>query len=318
MAERVNKFEILAATTKRTINERYSTKVDDQIDIDLIIPFKNHPYKVIDDEEMEDLVESIKEYGVITPIIARKVEDKIEIISGHRRVHAAKKIGLKKIPVYLKDINDDEAVILLVDSNKQREKVLPSERAWSLRMKVEALKHQGKKICTETTSEQIVPKLSKDDSGTTSEQIVPKLNTSELIGAENNISHMQVKRYIRLTYLIPDLLDMVDNNKLGFCVAVDISYLAEEHQSWVLEWIRNNHTVSPEQISLLRQQAKEDITYNDFIKILNSSKPVKKEPTKVTFTQKKLDKYFPSDMSVKQREDIIIELLERWKSEFTL
>ena len=251
-----------------------------EVDIRLIHSFKNHPFKVIDDEKMEELVESIRRNGVLSPVILRPAEkNTYEMISGHRRMHAAKLAGLSSIPAFIRDMTDDEAVLAMVDSNIQREELLPSEKAFAYKMKMEAMRRQGKR--NDLTSGQNGPKL-----------------TAELIGEETGDSVRQVKRYIRLTELIPDLLDMVDRKRLNFTIAVDISYIDKQTQQWLYEYIRENGFIKPSQISALRKYIDQEntaMTQQLMISILNSVIPIKAPAKKVTFTEQKLLKYFPAD-----------------------
>jgi len=269
-----------------------------EVDIRLIHSFKNHPFKVIDDEKMEELVESIRRNGVLSPVILRPAEkNTYEMISGHRRMHAAKLAGLSSIPAFIRDMTDDEAVLAMVDSNIQREELLPSEKAFAYKMKMEAMRRQGKR--NDLTSGQNGPKL-----------------TAELIGEETGDSVRQVKRYIRLTELIPDLLDMVDRKRLNFTIAVDISYIDKQTQQWLYEYIRENGFIKPSQISALRKYIDQEntaMTQQLMISILNSVIPIKAPAKKVTFTEQKLLKYFPADYSSKEMEQVIIALLEGWK-----
>ena len=191
-----------------------------EVDIRLIHSFKNHPFKVIDDEKMEELVESIRRNGVLSPVILRPAEkNTYEMISGHRRMHAAQLAGLSSIPAFVRDMTDDESTIYMVDSNIQREELLPSEKAFAYKMKMDAIRRQGAR--QDLTSRQIVEKLSSDE-----------------VGEKNGISGRQVQRFIRLTELIPDLLDMVDRKRLNFTIAVDISYIDKQIQQWLYEYIR--------------------------------------------------------------------------------
>ena len=266
-----------------------------EIELGRIHSFPNHPFKVLDDEKMETLVDSIRENGVLNPVIVRPDNTgNYEMISGHRRLHAAEIAGLKKIPAIVKEMTDDEAIIKMVDANIQREEILPSERAWSLKMKMDALSRQGKR--TDLTSGQNVPKL-----------------TSEILGEEIGMSGRQVKRFVRLTELISELLELVDNKKLGFVMAVDISYFDKTIQQWIYEYIKENGFLKPAQITLLKESTGiSNATQYDVISILNRAVAKKKVSANVSLSEKKLDKYFPPHYSSKQREDIIIKLLEQW------
>ena len=266
-----------------------------EIEIGRIHSFPNHPFKVLDDDKMETLVDSIRENGILNPVIVRPDQTgNYEMISGHRRLHAAGIVGLKKIPAIVKEMTDDEATIVMVDANVQREEILPSERAWSLKMKMDALSRQGKR--TDLTSGHDVPKL-----------------TVDVLGEETGISGRQVKRYIRLTELIPELLELIDSKKLQFVLGVDISYFDEQVQKWVYEYIKDNGFLKPAQVAALKEQPNlANTTQYNVISILNSALPQKAPSTKVSFSEKKLDKYFPPHYSAKQREEVIIQLLEQW------
>ena len=266
-----------------------------EIEIGRIHSFPNHPFKVLDDDKMETLVDSIRENGILNPVLVRPDQTgNYEMISGHRRLHAAGIVGLKKIPAIVKEMTDDEATIVMVDANVQREEILPSERAWSLKMKMDALSRQGKR--TDLTSGHDVPKL-----------------TVDVLGEETGISGRQVKRYIRLTELIPELLELIDSKKLQFVLGVDISYFDEQVQKWVYEYIKDNGFLKPAQVAALKEQPNlANTTQYNVISILNSALPQKAPSAKVSFSEKKLDKYFPPHYSAKQREEVIIQLLEQW------
>ena len=269
-----------------------------EIEIGRIHSFPNHPFKVLDDDKMESLVDSIRENGILNPVIVRPEQTgDYEMISGHRRLHAAGIVGLVKIPAIVKEMSDDEAIIKMVDANIQREEILPSERAWSLKMKMDAVKRQGQRS-----------DLTSDHNG-------PKLAAVE-VGESAGISSTQVKRYIRLTELIPELLDMVDQKKVQFTLAVDISYFDKQIQQWVYEYIKDNGFLKPVQIAALREQPNlANTTQYHVISILNGALPQKISSAKVSLSEKKLDKYFPPHYSAKQREDVIIQLLEQWSKE---
>ena len=247
-----------------------------EIELGRIHAFPNHPFKVLDDDKMETLVDSIRENGILNPVIVRPDQTgNYEMISGHRRLHAAGIVGLKKISAIVKEMSDDEAIIKMVDANIQREEILPSERAWSLKMKMDAIKRQGKR------------------SDLTSDQNGPKLSAVE-VGESAGISSTQVKRYIRLTELIPEILDLVDQKKVQFTLAVDISYFDEQVQKWIYEYIKDNGFLKPVQIAVLKEQANLSNTsqYN-VISILNGAPPQKSSSAKVSLSEKKLDRYFP-------------------------
>ena len=269
-----------------------------EIGIDRIRSFKDHPFKVRDDDKMADLVESIKANGVLTPVVVRGNDgDGYEMISGHRRLHASKLAGLKKIPAFVRELSDDEATIVMVDSNIQREELLPSEKAFALKMKMDAMKRQGER--TDLTSRQNVGK-----------------STSKMIGEKFDMSSRQVERYIRLTELIPELLDLVDKKRLQFTCAVDISYFDKAIQKWLNEYIRENVVIKPIQIAALRERAeKENIDQEKMSLILHNALPGKSPAKKVVMNEKKLRKYFPDEYTSGQMERVIEALLEQWSRE---
>ena len=269
-----------------------------EIEIGRIHAFPNHPFKVLDDEKMDTLVDSIRENGILNPVIVRPDQSgNYEMISGHRRLHAAKIVGLKKVPAIVKEMSDDEAIIKMVDANIQREEILPSERAFSFKMKMEAMSRQGQR--NDLTSGQNVPKL-----------------TSDVIGEENGMSGRQVKRYIRLTELIPELLECTDNKKIGLVMAVDLSYLDEQVQKWVYEYFKENGFLKPVQVEALKNYSNlSNVTQFSVISIMNDALQKKSKESKLSFSAKKLDKYFPPQYSTKERENIIIQLLEQWSAD---
>ena len=273
-----------------------------EIEISRIHAFKDHPFKVLDDEKMADLVESVKTYGVLTPVLLRSDgENGYEMISGHRRMHAAVIAGLSTIPAIVRELSDDDAVIAMVDANIQREELLPSEKAFAYRMKLDAMKHQGYR--TDITSGQ---------NGQKSKGVVSRDILAEQVGE----STRNVQRYIRLTELIPELLDMVDVKKLNFTIAVDISYIDKEMQKWIYEYIRDTGFIKPKQITALRKQLEEGPVNQGFmISIFNSCIAVKAPERKVVLSGKKLTKYFPEDYSETDMEKVIEALLEQWKRE---
>jgi len=271
----------------------------EEIKLEDIHSFKNHPFKVVDDDKMADLVSSITVNGILTPVLLRPDgRGKYETISGHRRIHAASMAGLKVVPAVVKEMDDDAAVIAMVDSNVQREEILPSERAWSLKMKMDAMKHQGERT-----------DLSSDHNG-------PRLASAE-IGEEVGLSSTQVKRYVRLTELIPELLDLVDKKVIGLVMGVDISFFDKELQGWLYNYYREVGFLRPNQIAALKDSgAVENMTEYIMKQTLNAALPqADNKSRKVTLSEKKLDKYFPSHYSAKQREMVIIGLLENWKKE---
>ena len=270
-----------------------------EIEISRIHSFKDHPFKVLDDGKMQDLVDSVKENGVLTPVLIRPTaNDQYEMISGHRRMHAAAIAGLTTIPAIIRELSDDEAVIAMVDANIQREELLPSEKAFAFKMKLNAMKRQAGR-----------PTKNASQNGTNK-------RSDELLASEVGIIRNQIQRYIRLTELIPELLELVDKKKLQFTVAVDISYLDREIQKWIYEYIRDNGFIKPGQISALRKHLEtETISQNFMISIFNNCIAPKTQNRKVTISEKKLTKYFPLEYSEEQMERIIVSLLEKWKTE---
>ena len=274
-----------------------STEGTVDLDVMTIYPFENHPFRVVDDEKMDELVESIKESGVLTPVLVRPDDEgNYEMISGHRRLHAAKRAGLRKIPAIIKEMTNDDATIAMVNANMQREEVLPSEKAFAFRMKMDAMKHKGCR--TDLT-------LSH---GAT------KLNTGEDIGDSAGISRSQVHRYIRLTYLLPKLLEMVDDGRLSFVIAGEISYFNKTYQQWIWEYIHENGMIKQEQLMDLRAYRDDDsLTQEQMIDILIQKRATPQIKKKVTFNERKLNKYFPAYYSQSEIERIMISLLEEWK-----
>lgn len=271
------------------------------IEIYKISSFKGHPFKVVDDDKMLELVESIKANGVLSPVLLRPCgNDLYEMVSGHRRLHAAKLAGLNAIPSIIREMTDDEATIAMVDANIQREELLPSEKAWAYKMKLEAMKHQGDR--TDITSGQIGQKLT----GAVSRDIL-----AEQVGE----SSKQVQRYVRLTELVPELLDLVDAKRLNFTVAVDVSYIDKEIQGWLNEYIHDNGPVKANQIAALREAiATGPMTQMKMIMILNDTQPGKKPSGKFTIPDKKLREYFPKEYSTDEMRSVIFALLDQWKN----
>ena len=268
-----------------------------QIPIDALHPFTNHPFKVLDDEAMTRTVESIAQYGVLAPLIARPRPDGdgYEIISGHRRQYAAKLAGLDTLPVIVRNMDDNAAVLLMVDSNLQREHILPSERAFAYKMKLEALKNQGTR------------------SDLTSSQIGTKLRADEKVAQDSGESRNQIQRFIRLTNLIPELLDMVDEKKISFNPAVELSYLDESQQRNFLEAMDGTQNApSVSQAQQLKKMAQcGEFTYEKAFDILGQEK--KSEQDTVTIKNDILRKYFPRSYTPRQMEEKIIQLLDAWQ-----
>lgn len=266
------------------------------ISISELVPFKDHPFKVVDDEAMLRTTESIAQYGVLTPLIARPLEaGGYEITSGHRRAHAAELAGLTEVPVLVRQMDDDAATVLMVDSNLQRENILPSERAYAYKMKLEAMKHQGKR------------------SDLTSGQLGPKLRSDEQLAQEAGESRKQVQRYIRLTNLIPELLEMVDQKQISFNPAVELSYLAPEEQEIFMQAMDEvQASPSLSQAQRLKKLAQEgDFTMDAAREIMNEVK--KGDLERVTFRNEQLRKYFPRSYTTQQMQDTIIKLLDQWQ-----
>ena len=277
--------------TKKT-SPAYRASKEETIPINKLHPFSNHPFHIRHDLEFSELVDSISESGIITPIIVRpKVSVGYEVISGHRRWEACKELGIESIPARVEYIDDDEATILMVNSNIQREHVLPSEKAFAYKMRMEALKHQGR-----TTLAQVGPKFS-----------------SEKIAAETGDSRNQVKRYIRLTYLIPSILQMVDDGRIAFNPAVEISYMTEEHQTWLKEEMDMcDATPSLVQSRTLKDMSRNGtLTENYLHTLLTEEKPNQRQ--KFFLNQSDVQQYFPSNYTPQQMQNVIISLLRNWE-----
>ena len=272
-----------------------------EIEVDKIRPFKDHPFKVIDDEKMHELVESIMLNGILSPVIVRKIEnDEYEMISGHRRLFAVKQIGLDKIPAIIKRYSDDDAILAMVDSNLQREEILPSEKAFAYRMRYDAMKRSVGRP----------KKYSQVGSISQTDEVLAKM-----IGESRN----QLHRYLRLTEVIPDILDLVDKKIVALITAVEISYLPEKVQKWLFEYMKENGACKAYQIYALRDYLKENesITKMDTIRILNENLP-KDESNRfqrIELTKPKLLEYFPPFYTKSQMENVIFSLLEQWKKE---
>ena len=282
-------------STEESRQEQQREQVQ-QIPIGELFPFKNHPFKVLDDESMQRTVESVEQYGVLSPLIARpRPEGGYEIISGHRRQHAAQLAGLDTLPVIVRNMDDDAAVLLMVDSNLQRENILPSERAFAYKMKLEALKNQGAR------------------SDLTSSQLGMKLQALDIVGQETGDSRNQVHRFIRLTNLVPELLDMVDEKKIAFNPAVELSYLDEAQQRDFLEAMDGTQNApSVSQAQQLKKMAQcGEFIYEKAFDILGQEK--KSEQDTVTIKNDILRKYFPRSYTPRQMEEKIIQLLDAWQ-----
>ena len=282
-------------STEESRQEQQREQVQ-QIPIGELFPFKDHPFKVLDDESMQRTVESVEQYGVLSPLIARpRPEGGYEIISGHRRQHAAQLAGLDTLPVIVRNMDDDAAVLLMVDSNLQRENILPSERAFAYKMKLEALKNQGAR------------------SDLTSPQVAAKFRSDDVVAKDQGISGDTVRRYIRLTNLVPELLDMVDEKKIAFNPAVELSYLDESQQWDFLEAMNDTQNApSLSQAQRLKKLAQEGhFSYDVAFAVMGEEK--KDELDKVVIKNDTLRKYFPRSYTPKQKEDTTIKLLDQWQ-----
>ena len=276
--------------------ESRQTEQIQQIPISELHPFKDHPFKVLDDEAMQRTVESVAQFGVLAPLVVRpREEGGYEIISGHRRQHAAELAGLKTLPVIVRNMDDDQAVIQMVDSNLQRESILPSERAFAYKMKLEAIKNQGAR------------------SDLTSRQVVGKLEAADLVGKSSDESGRQVQRFIRLTNLIPELLELVDQKKISFNPAVELSYLTVSEQRDFFEAMQDTQSApslsQAQRIKKLSQEGK--CSYDAIYDIMGEEK--KAEMDRVTIKNDVLRKYFPKSYTPRQMEETILKLLEQWQ-----
>ena len=274
-----------------------ATESSTEIDIDMIHVFKNHPFKVLDDEKMSDLVESIRVNGILSPVLVRPDgEDSYEMISGHRRMHAAKIVGLTMIPAIVREMSDDEAIVYMVDSNIQREELLPSEKAFAYKMKMEAVKRGAGRPSKEN-----------------SRQLVGNFETADVVGKESGESGRQVQRFIRLTNLIPELLDMVDEKKISFNPAVELSYLDESQQRDFLEAMEDTQNApslsQAQQLKKIAQQG--EFSYEKAFDVMGQEKRSEKDT--VTIKNETLRKYFPRSYTPKQMEEKIIQLLDAWQ-----
>lgn len=262
--------------------------------------FENHPFKVVDDDKMAELVESIKVNGVLTPVLIRpsKKTRGYEMISGHRRLHAAGLAGLSMIPAIVREMDDDTAVLAMVDANIQREELLPSEKAFAYKMKMDAMRRQAGRPTKEN-----------------SRHFVDNFKTADMVGRDNGESGRQVQRYIRLTELIPELLEYVDTKRIQFTVAVDISYIDKEIQKWIYEYIKENGTVKPKQISALREGCEKGVmTQPKLIMIMNNHQTGKTSGGKLTISEKKLREYFPASYGSDDIKNVLFQLLDKWKN----
>ena len=280
-------------------NEEVAT----EIELNQIQSFRNHPFKVLDDEKMQDLVNSIRENGILTPVLVRPIDNnKYEMISGHRRMHAAGLLQMNVIPAIIRDMSDEEAVVKMVDSNIQREELLPSEKAFAYKMKLDAMKRQA-------------GRPAKNNSGQFDQNLAGRVSR-DILAKEVGESSKQIQRYIRLTELQPKLLDLVDSKRLNFTVAVDISYIDKEIQNWLYDYIDANGTIIPNQVKTLRKAIDSGtvMTQQKMVSILNEYIKPKSTAKNVTFSGKKLEKYFPESYTAADVEKIVFELLEEWKN----
>lgn len=272
-----------------------------EIDVEKIYPFENHPFKVVEDEKMEDLIESIRYNGVLTPVVVRPDDEGgYEMISGHRRLYAVNKIGLPTIPATIKEMSDDDAVIAMVDSNIQRDEILPSEKAFAYRMRYEAMRKKA-------------GRPSKNNSS----QVGRNFQTDVLLAEQVGESRNQVHRFIRLTELIPELLELVDRGNIAIMTGVDISHIDSKIQKWLYEYIRDNGTIKSYQIVALREglNINPDMTREEVVQILNDNQPGRKPAMRINFTSNQLRKYFPAYYTSQEARAVIEGLLANWKKE---
>lgn len=274
-----------------------------EIEISRIHPFPNHPFKVLDDDRMESLADSIRDNGILNPVIVRPDHTgDYEMISGHRRMHAAELVGMTKIPAIVKEMSDDEAIISMVDANIQREEILPSERAFSLKMKMDAMRRQGTRVNVEGTCCTECDKLG--------------IKTASIVGNQVGLKARQVHKYVRLTELVPELLHEIDLKKITITMGVDLSYLDEQVQKWVYEYLKDNGFLKPVQVEALKNYPNlSNANQYNVITILNDALPKRSSSAKVSLSEKKLDKYFPPHYTARDRENVIIQLLEQWSAE---
>ena len=274
-----------------------------EVPVEDIQEFKNHPFRVRNDEQMSELVKSISENGILVPVLIRPHPNGhgYEMISGHRRMNAAMVNGQEKIQAIVRKLTDDQATIIMVDSNIQRENILPTERGFAYKMKLAAMKRQAGRP--------------KSNSGQNDQNLIGTVSR-DVLAEQVGESSKQIQRYIRLTELIPELLDLVDNKKLQFTVAVDISYIDKEVQGWIYEYICDTGFIKPKQIAALRNQLNDGpINQIQMLSIFNNCVMAKKVSRSLTFSEKKLTKYFPDDYTAKDMEQVIESLLEKWMQE---
>lgn len=266
------------------------TSSEKMISVDLIDDFKNHPFKVIDDEKMNELVDSIAENGILSPVIVRsKGDGRYELISGHRRRHAAVKAGLTEIPVLIKELGDEEATVLMVDANIQREEILPSERAKSLQMKIDAL---NKMMMYGTRNGS---------------------RSRDMAGEEAGLSGRQVQNYLRLNNLIPEFMDMVDSKKIQMVLGTELASMRSEIQTWIYEYVKNGSPINMDLVRKLRQVDETEGLDEKVVGYILNEDDYKPKARKITITEKKLNEYFPAFYSVKDMEGVVYQLLDQWK-----
>lgn len=285
-----------------------------QISIRQIHPFRNHPFKVLDDDRMKDLVQSIKDNGILNPVLVRPDEQGgFEMISGHRRMHAAKLAGLTNVPAIIKEMTDDEAVIAMVDSNMQREEILPSERAFSLKMKMDAMRRQGKRTdLSQDAASESMKRMTEKTSGTEFLKLEDSWSREE-VGQQAGISGRQVQKYLRLTELTEDLLNLVDQKKLSIVLAVEISRFSNEMQRSLYSYIQKNGMIKKTQLDALKKFNYENLTEFSLTQVLNDAVSTKEDDGKVMLSRRELDKYFSKTVETDKRKEVILDLLDRWK-----
>jgi ParB family chromosome partitioning protein len=306
--EKITKEDVNGAAAQATV-----------IPISSIQPFRNHPFKVMDDDRMKELVQSVKDNGILNPVLVRPAApDGFEMISGHRRMHAAKLAGLTTVPAIIKEMADDEAVIAMVDSNMQREEILPSERAFSLKMKMDAMRRQGYRA--DLNRDRSSNGNNTDGEGTCGTQChksegvpVAERKAREKVGESIGLHGRQVQNYIRLTERTEDLLNLVDQRKLPIVLAVEISRFSVELQKSLYSYIQKNGMINKTQMDALKKFNYENLTDYSLTQVLNDAVPEKKDDGKVIITRRTLDKYFSKNVTTEKRQEVILDLLDRWK-----
>lgn len=306
--EKITKEDVNGAAAQATV-----------IPISCIQQFRNHPFKVMDDDRMKELVQSVKDNGILNPVLVRPAApDGFEMISGHRRMHAAKLAGLTTVPAIIKEMTDDEAVIAMVDSNMQREEILPSERAFSLKMKMDAMRRQGYRA--DLNRDRSSNGNNTDGEETCGTQChksegvpVAERKAREKVGESIGLHGRQVQNYIRLTELTEDLLNLVDQKKLPIVLAVEISRFSVELQRSLYSYIQKNGMINKTQLDALKKFNYENLTDYSLTQVLNDAVPEKKDDGKVIITRRTLDKYFSKNVTTEKRQEVILDLLDRWK-----